>query len=82
MIPDDPQIESFASGIVFKDVHNLVTSVNSLANGIALATHTSPNTALIFEMEVVVDGDKLRVLKKVSVKLICYIIFFFKYDNS
>lgn len=76
MIPDDPQNESFASGIVYKDVHDLVTTVNSLSNGIVLSTNTSQNTALIFEMEVVVDGDKLRVVKKVSVKLICYIRFF------
>lgn len=70
-IPDDPLIESFASGIVHKDVHNLMTEVNSLSNGVVLSTNTSSNTALIFEMEVVDDGDQLCVVKKVSVKLIC-----------
>lgn len=72
-IPD----ESFASVIVQKDVHYLVTTVNSLSNGVVLSTKKSSNTALIFEMEVVDDGDQFCVVKKVSVKLICYICFFF-----
>lgn len=72
-IPPDPQIESFASGIVHKDVNNLVTTVNSLSHGVVLPTNTPSNTLLIFEMEVFYDYDQLWVVKKVSVQLICYI---------
>lgn len=63
-IPPDPQIESFASGIVHKDVNNLVTTVNSLSHGVVLPTNTPSNTVLIFEMEVVYDYEQLWVVKK------------------
>lgn len=63
-IPHDPLNESFASGIVHKDVHNLVTTVNSLSHGVELPTNKPSNTVLIFEMEVVYDYDQLWVVKK------------------
>lgn len=75
-IPDDPRNESFASGIVLEDVRDLVEAVNSLSNKVVLCTKTSSNAALIFEVEVVHDGDQLCVVEKVTVKLICYILFF------
>lgn len=81
-IPHDPLNESFASGIVHKDVHNLVTTVNSLSHGVELPTNKPSNTVLIFEMEVVYDYDQLWVVKKVSVQLICYISFFLRYEKT
>lgn len=81
-IPHDPLNESFASGIVHTDVHNLVTTVNSLSHGVELPTNKPSNTVLIFEMEVVYDYDQLWVVKKVSVQLICYISFFLRYEKT
>lgn len=72
-IPPDPQIKSFAGGIVHTDVHNLVKTVNSLSHGVVLPTNTPFDTVRIFKMEVVYDYDQLWVVKKVSVQLICYI---------
>lgn len=75
-IPPDPKIKSFAGGIVLTDVHNLVTTVNSLSHGVVFPTNRSSYTVLIFEMEVVYDHDQLWVVKKVSLQHICYIFSF------
>lgn len=50
--------------------------VNLFFNGIVFFINILLNIVFIFEMEVVVDGDKLCVVKKVLVKFICYIRFF------
>lgn len=63
-IPPDPKNKSFAGGIVHTDVHNLVTTVNSLSHGVVFPTNRSSYTVLIFEMEVVYDYDQLWVVKK------------------